>query len=73
MNALEVFAHPEAYMGPDTRIITEATILALEFSDITFVHCHREANLVADGLAKHCFSLNASEYWEGDAHDVILP
>lgn len=57
MNALEAIAHPEAYLGPDIPIITEATLVDLEFPAITFVHCYRKANLVVDRLAKHCLSI----------------
>ncbi|KAI4975090.1 hypothetical protein ZWY2020_048697 [Hordeum vulgare] len=73
MNALAAMKSPEVYIGPDVTTITEATILPLEFSEICFVHCNRDANLVADSLAKYCSSTHLSQSWEGDSLDFILP
>ena len=73
MNTLEAASDPDASMGGDAAIITEATILAMEFSNISFVRCCREANLVADCLAKHCFSTRTSEFWDSSPPDFILP
>ena len=72
LNALEAASNPEAYMGGDAAVIIEATILAMEFSSVSFVHCRREANLVADSLAKHCFSTRVSEVWDSFSPDFIL-
>ena len=64
----------DAYMSPDVPIITETNLLAMDFSNVRFVHCRRETNLVADCLAKHCFSLGLSEFWDSsNPLDFILP
>ncbi|KAE8766941.1 bidirectional sugar transporter sweet14 [Hordeum vulgare] len=73
MNALAAMESSEVYMGPDVTTITEATILSLEFSEISFVHCNRDANLVADSLAKYYASTHLSQFWEGVSPDFILP
>ena len=49
-----------------------SSLLALEFASITFDHCSREANSVADDLAKHCISSGKSEAWETVIPDFIL-
>ena len=41
LNALEAASNPEAYMGGDAAVITEATILAMEFSTVSCVRCCR--------------------------------
>lgn len=38
--------------------------MTMEFAHISFDHCSREANSVADALAKHCISMKKSEVWE---------
>ena len=62
LNALEAVSDLDAYTGPDVPIITESSLLAMDFSNVSFVHCGREINLVANCLAKHCFSLSLSEF-----------
>ena len=72
MLALEGICDPNAYMGTDVPIIAEGSLMAMEFASIDFVHCSREANMVADCLAKHCFRINKSESWESNVPDFIL-
>ncbi|KAI4971781.1 hypothetical protein ZWY2020_002695 [Hordeum vulgare] len=73
MNALSATESPEVYMGPDVTTMIEATILSLEFLEISFIHCNRDAKLVADSLAKYSSSTHLSESWEGDFPNFILP
>ena len=72
LNALEAISDPNTYMGTGVPIIAECSLLALEFASITFDHCSREANSVADDLAKHCISSGKSEAWETVIPDFIL-
>ena len=60
-------------MGSNLPIITDATLPALDFSSVIYVHCCREENLVVDGLAKHCFRVSLSESWDSNTPDFILP
>ena len=72
MLVLKDISDPNVYMGTDVSIITECSFMAMEFASIDFVHCSREANMVADCLAKHCFRINKSESWESNVPDFIL-
>ena len=69
--ALEAVSDPNAYMGPAVPIIAECSLTTMQFAHISFVHCSREANSVADALAKHCISFKKSEVWE-NIPDFIL-
>ena len=71
-SALDAIPNPGGYMGPDTLIITNATLLSFEFSSADYVHLCREANLVVDSLAKHCFRVSLSESWDYNAPNFIL-
>ena len=73
LNALEVVSDLDAYMGPDVPIITETRLLAINFSNVSFVHCGSETTLVVDCLAKHYFSLDLSPFWDSNPPDSILP
>ena len=60
-----------AYVGIDVSIVVECSLMAMEFKSISFTHCSREANMVADDLAKHSFSLSKSKTWDA-VPDFIL-
>ena len=62
--ALEAISDPNAYMRTDVPIVVECSLMAMEFKSISFTHCSREANMVADGLAKHSFSHSKTETWD---------
>ena len=53
-------------------VVAECSLLAMEFARISYEFCSREANMLADGLAKHCFSNSTSEFWETFVPDFIL-
>ena len=72
MNALEAISDPDAYMGVDAPVVAECSLLAMEFARISYEFCSREANMLADGLAKHCLSNGTSEVWETFVPDFIL-
>lgn len=71
-SALEAISDPYAYMGTAVPIIAECSLMSMEFAHISFYHCSREANSVADALAKHCISMRKSEVWETNIPDFIL-
>ena len=59
-------------MGPDAAVIAECIQLTLNFASIDYGYCCREANVVADSLAKLSFvssSLNSGTI----ILDFILP
>ncbi|KAE8797118.1 Ketohexokinase [Hordeum vulgare] len=58
----------QEYLGPDVAIVSECQHMALEFGRISFKHCFREANQVADELAKNAFPNRSSSSWE-----VVIP
>ena len=58
LTALEAISDPNAYMGVDVPIIAECSLMSMDYASISFDYCSREANLIADGLAKHCFSIS---------------
>ena len=44
----------------------------MEFTSVSFDFCNREANMLADGPAKHCLSSRISESWESSVPDFVL-
>ena len=59
------------YQGPDVAVVAECKQLFVEFAKITFKHCFREANQVADELAKQSFRSNSSSSWDAIIPDFI--
>ena len=61
MNALKSIPDPNAYMGVDVPVVAECSLLAMNFASISYEFCSSVTNMLADGLAKHCFSNSTSE------------
>ncbi|KAK1585196.1 hypothetical protein QYE76_017669 [Lolium multiflorum] len=59
--------------SPYAAILADCFQKAKEMEEITFLHCHREANQVAHELAKLAYINRENRVWEGDPPDVILP
>ena len=72
MHALEAISDPATYMGVDVPVVMECSILAMEFTSVSYDFCNREANMLANGLAKHCLSSRISESWESSVPDFVL-
>ena len=53
-------------------MVAECSLLAMEFARVSYEFGSREANMLADGLAKHCLSNGTSEVWETFVPDFIL-
>lgn len=63
-SAVEAVNQQETY-EPDVAVITECNQMRADFASTVCDHCFREANEVADALAKHSFNSRCSEFWEG--------
>jgi hypothetical protein len=59
-------------MGPDVPVLAECTQLTTDFASVSYVYCCREANQVADSLAKHSFKTRLSEFSDYNIPDFIL-
>ena len=58
--------------GSSTAILDDCFHMAKDFTCVRYEHCHREANVVADELARICkFSFPSS--WFDEAPDAIMP
>ena len=71
--AVEAVTRAHDYMGPDVAVIAECIQLTLNFASIDYGYCCREANVVADSLAKLSFVSCSSELWDSNILDFILP
>ena len=69
--AVEAINQLDGYLGPEVAIIAECKNLMLDYEKISFNHCFREANMVADEIAKYSFSNRASVVWEDETPAFI--
>ena len=61
----------DAYLGPDVALIAECKQPSMDFVNISFMHCFREASQVADEIARHSFSSINSSTWDTEIPDFI--
>lgn len=61
------------WIGPELSIIMECKHLASEFASTSFGHRFREANEIANSLAKSCTSTRSSGFWDSNVPDFISP
>ena len=52
------------YAGPSVLVMMESKQLMKEFGQVNFSHCFREANEVANTIAKYAFSSSTSCVWD---------
>ncbi|KAE8770875.1 Bidirectional sugar transporter SWEET14 [Hordeum vulgare] len=69
--ALECLKLLENYMGPHSAVMAECKQLSIDFAKLSFGHCFREANQVADELAKQRFRPRSSGSWDSSVLDFI--
>ena len=69
--AVDSLNQVDDYLGPEVAIITECKQLMMDFASISFRHCYREANQVADELAKNSFTTRSSSSWDDEIPDFI--
>ena len=61
----------DSYLPPDVALVSECKQLAIDFAKILHKHCFREANQLADELAKHSFRTRSSASWDDVIADFI--
>ena len=59
------------YLEADVAVILECKQMAMDFTKISYKHCFREANQVADSLAKSSFDSRSSGLWDNSIPDFI--
>ena len=69
--AVDSLNQVDDYLGPEVAIITKCKQLMMDFASISFRHCYREANQVADELAKNSFTTRSSSSWDDEIPDFI--
>lgn len=69
-NAVQAF-NLEDYSGQDSAIVLEGKEMGLDFAQYEIIACLREANDVADSIAKFSLSSRSSEVWESSIPDFI--
>lgn len=68
---IEVILDTRNCLGPDVAIYAECVQLAKNFGKMSFHFCKREANGVADYLAKTTFSSRSSTVWDTNTPNFI--
>jgi hypothetical protein len=58
--------------SPYAAILAECFKKASDMTEISFIHCHREANQVAHELVNYAYRSNENQFWEGDTPSFIL-
>ena len=69
--AIESVQSSDDYLGPNAAVLAECKQLSLDVSKIPFNHCYREANQVADMLAKHSYNSRSPSVWDDVMPDFI--
>ena len=59
------------YFGANVAIFAECYQMSREFGKLSYQHCSREANKIADSLAKFGTSGEVHRFWEDDPPDFI--
>lgn len=58
--------------GSSVAILDNCFHMARDFTYVRYEHCHREANAVADELARIC-KFSSPSSWFDEAPDAIIP
>ena len=66
---MEAVTRAHDYMSPDVAVIAEC----IQLASIDYSYCCREANVVAESLAKLSFVSSSSELSDSTIPDFILP
>ncbi|KAE8819066.1 Bidirectional sugar transporter SWEET14 [Hordeum vulgare] len=71
ISTVEAIQSMDEYMGADVVLVLECKQMAMDFTRICYEHCFREANKVADSLARYSFDSRSSGLWENSTPDFI--
>ena len=71
LNAVQAFDQQEIYNGNDAAVVMDGKQICTDFASVSYLHCFREANEVADLLAKHSSLSRSSHLWEDFTPDFI--
>lgn len=71
LSVVQAFNQQETYNGTDAAVVLEGKHACTEFAAVSYLHCFREANEVADLLAKHFTHSRSSHLWEDSIPDFI--
>ncbi|KAM3271769.1 hypothetical protein ACQJBY_042149 [Aegilops geniculata] len=69
--ALEAVEKFESYLGQEAAIVMECNELKANYASVSFDNCTREANAIADCLAKSSFNSKSSSMWDATPPDFI--
>ncbi|KAM3332208.1 hypothetical protein ACQJBY_027798 [Aegilops geniculata] len=69
-NAVDII-NQEDYLGQEVSIYMECQQLGSDFAKVNVIHCFREANCVADSIAKNALSTRSSMIWDEVVPDFI--
>jgi len=69
--AIEVVNNHDNYFGQDAATVLECKMLASDYASASFDNCFREANSIADSLAKFSFISTSSSVWDSTPPDLI--
>ena len=61
----------DVYLGPDAAVFSECKALVAGLTKVDVIHCFREANNIANSLAKYSLSNRSSEVWDSSILDFI--
>ena len=61
----------ETVLGQEAGILLESKEMGLDYAKYEVSNCPREANCVADCIAKSSLANRSSEFWEGTIPDFI--
>ncbi|XBI13774.1 hypothetical protein VPH35_140465 [Triticum aestivum] len=61
LNAIEAY-NQDDYLGPDEAVVAEGKTIGEDLAKFDVAHCFREANGVADSIAKHSLCNSSTEY-----------
>ncbi|XP_073357688.1 uncharacterized protein [Aegilops tauschii subsp. strangulata] len=68
--AIEAVNNHDNYFGQDAATVVECKMLASDYASASFDNCFREANSMADSLAKFSFT-STSSVWDSTPPDLI--
>lgn len=68
---VEVVQDLDTYLGPKIVTLMECKQLEMDFATVSYNHCLREANSVANELAKFSYRNRSSSTWDSSFPDFI--